>query len=195
LLLVDDHKNLLKVRNKKQPKIKINKLISLYNLPNNSNNDKMKRSILLIAVLFLVTSVAFGQMSDLKETITAKEKEMFEAIKNGDMDTFKSNLSENFISVYETGISDRAQELENIAKLKIRSYEFSDVRVMQPAEGIAIIAYSFNAEGTYAEEEFSGKYHAGSTWVMSDGDWKAVMHTDMEAAPMEGETVGMEENN
>lgn len=154
----------------------------------------MKPSILLIAVLFLVTSVAFSQMTDVKETITAKEKEMFEALKNGDMDTFKSNLAESFISVYATGISDRAQELESMTKLKIRSYEFSDMRVTQPADGVAIIAYSFNADGTYENEEFSGKYYASSTWVMADGDWKAVMHTDIEAVPMEGETVGMEGN-
>lgn len=35
------------------------------------------------------------------------------------------------------------------------------------------------------------KIYPSSTRVMADGDWKAVTQTDVEAAPMEDETVGM----
>lgn len=152
----------------------------------------MKRSMLL-SIILLLSSVCYSQMaSDIQETITAKEKEMYEAIKTGDLQTFEANLSDNFMTVYPTGMNNREQELEDIKNLKMDSYELSDVQVMQPAEGVAIIAYALTASGMWnEEEEFSGQYYASSTWVMTDNEWRAVMHTETQAEQME-ETVGMQ---
>lgn len=154
----------------------------------------MRKSILLMLVMFLVASTGFSQMSNVKEAVTAKEKEMYEAIKSGDMDTFKANLADEFMSVYATGFADRTKELENIKNLKMDSYELSDIQVMQPAESVAIISYSLTASGMWENEKFSGKYYSTSTWVMDNDTWKAVMHTETEATPME-KPMGMEDEN
>lgn len=153
----------------------------------------MKKTVLLAVVLLLVSFVSYGQMTDLAETITAKEKEVYEAIKAGDMETFGTYLADNFMSVDAMGIVDRAKELEKIANLKLDTYELSDIQVVQPAEGMAIITYILNGSGRWEQEQFSGTYYSTSTWMMMDGgEWKAIMHTETKAAPME-EAVGMEE--
>lgn len=153
----------------------------------------MKKSALLTLVLFMIATVAYSQMMDVKETIIEKEKAMYEAIKNGDMDTFKSNLAEDFMSVYESGISNREQELESLKNLTINTYELSDIKVMQPSENLAIIAYTLDASGMWQNEQFSGKSYATSTWMkMDDDSWKGIMHTETKATPMQ-EAVGMDE--
>lgn len=153
----------------------------------------MKKSALLIMVLLLTASAAFSQMMDLKDTIIEKEKTMYEAIKTGDMDTFKANLADEFMSVYESGFANRDQELENIKKLTIDTYELSDIKVMQPSDNIAIIAYSLNSTGMWDNEQFSDRYYSTSTWMkMDDESWKAILHTETKAVPME-EEVGMKE--
>ena len=147
----------------------------------------MRKFTLATLVLCLVTAVGFAQMSDTEKAVISKEKSMYESIKKGDMDTFKANLAENFLSVYSSGFATKGQEVEAISNLTINSYELSDVKVMQPAENVAIIVYKVWSEGSFGEEEFSGSFYASSTWVKQDGTWKALMHTEVEAEKMEEE--------
>lgn len=155
----------------------------------------MKRSLMLVVVLFLIASSAgYSQVADttdISKEITAKEKEVFETVKAGDMETFERYLADDFMSITSSGIADRAQEVENLSGLKLDSYEMSDVKVIEPADGVAMIIYTLNASGYYQNERFSGKYYTTSTWVESDGEWKNIMYTETEAAPTEGPT-GME---
>lgn len=143
----------------------------------------MKKITLLTVALFLATSAVFAQMQeDVKETLTAKEKEMYEALKNDDLDTFEANLSDSYTGIYESGITTRDQEMENLANLKIETYELSDVKLLQPAEGVAILTYTLNGSGTFGEEKFDGKYYCSSTWVMKGDQWKGLLHTETEAS-------------
>lgn len=155
----------------------------------------MRKTIILMMAFFVIASAGYSQMADttdITKAITAKEKEVYETIKAGDMKTFEMYLTDDFIGVSPSGIFDRAKEVENITGLKLDSYELSDVKVIEPADGVAMIAYTLNASGKFQNEKFSGKYYSTSTWVEKDGEWKAIMHTETEAAPEE-EPVGMEE--
>lgn len=132
--------------------------------------------------------------TDIAKAITAKEKEVYETIKAGDMKAFEAYLTNDFVGVSPSGIMDKAKEVENISGLKLDSYELTDVQVIQAAEGVALIFYTVNASGMYQNKKFSGKFYATSTWVEKDGEWKAAMHTETEAAPTQGQ-VGMKEGN
>ena len=145
----------------------------------------MKKSLLTI-VLLVIASAGYSQVedtTDISKEITAKEKEVLETVKAGDMATFERYLADDFMSISSSGIADRAKEVENLSGLKLDSYEMSDVKVIEPADGVAMIIYTLNASGEYQNERFSGKYYTTSTWVESDGEWKNVMYTETEAAP------------
>ncbi len=155
----------------------------------------MKKSLLLSLALLVIASAGYCQMADttdIAKAITDKEKEVYETIKSGDMTAFEMYLADDFVGVSSSGIMDRAKEVEYITDLKMDSYELSDVKVIEPADGVAMIHYTLNASGMYQNEKFSGEYFATSTWVEKDGEWKAIMHTEAEAEPTE-EPVGMEE--
>lgn len=141
----------------------------------------MKKSVLTLLVMLLSVSAGFGQMSDIKETITGKEKGIYEALKKGDMDTIKEAFADEIMTVYDSGIHGRQQELSDMMKMKMSSYELSDIKVMQPADNVAIIAYALHAEGTYMDEDFSGDFYATSTWVKMSGEWRAVAHAETTA--------------
>ena len=154
----------------------------------------MRKSAFLTVVFLLIASVGFSQMTDVEETITAKEKDMYKAIKESNMDVFKENTSDDLLSIYSSGYATKDQEVESLSNLKMDSYELSDIRVIQPADGVAIIAYTLNASGKYKDQAFSGTYYSTSTWVESDGEWKAIMHTETESDEMD-ETVSAEDGN
>lgn len=140
----------------------------------------------------LVTEVGFSQTTTVKETITAKEKEIYQAIKNEDIDIFKSYTSDNLISVYRSGYATKDDEIDHLAEITIHSYQLSDIKVKQPAKDVAIIIYTLDASGIYQDKKFGGKFYAASTWIKSDGTWKTVMHTEIpapvpEAHNMKGE--------
>lgn len=141
----------------------------------------MKKSLLTLLIMFLAVSVGYGQMADVKEAVTKKERQMYEALKAGDMKTFEANLAENFVSVSQSGIVNRAQELKNMQNLTINSYELMNIQVMQPAEGIAVLVYTLKGSGSYMGEKFDGEYYCTSIWKNTNGQWKGLVHTEAKA--------------
>lgn len=120
-------------------------------------------------------------MAEVKEAVMKKEREMYESLKSGDMQTFEANLAENFISVSPSGIVDRAQEVKNMQNLTINSYELMNMQVMQPTDGIAVLVYEMKGSGSYMGERFEGEFYCTSVWQNTNGQWKAVLHTETKA--------------
>ncbi len=153
----------------------------------------MKKYILPVIILCMITSVGFAQSAQLEEEITKKEKAMYEAIQSGDMETFERNLSDEFVSIYSAGMVNKDEEIENINNLTMNSFELSNIRVMSPAENVAIIMYEVASDGEYMGDPFSGTFYSSSTWVKNDGDWKAIMHTETRAEPVGARAEAMDD--
>lgn len=145
----------------------------------------MRKSILSILLICMITSVGFAQTESMEEEITEKEKAIYEAIQAGDMSVFEANLADDFKAIYSDGIIDKEEQIESLDNLTMNSYEFSNINVMSPAENVAVIAYEVNTEGDYMGEPFSGTYYSSSLWAMKDGEWKAIMHTETRSEPAE----------
>ena len=152
----------------------------------------MKKLIILVLVLFVMASVALGQNSGsaayITATITKMEKTMSDALLNGDLKSFESHMADEFLGVYGWGISERSEELESLKNIEMRSYEMSEVKVIQPSENVAIIAYKVTSEGSYMAEDFSGTYYAATTWINEGGTWKAAMHTEAPEEQMQDDS-------
>ena len=144
-----------------------------------------------MVIMLSIATLGYSQMMDANEAIIEKEKQMYESLKTGDMDTFKGNLADTFYSVTEEGIIDKAKEIKNMMKLKMESYELSDFNVMQAADGIVLVHYKSSSSGTYMDEQFDNSYYNTSAWAKMGEQWKAIMHASVKAAPMK-ETMGME---
>lgn len=116
----------------------------------------MRKSILSILLICMITSVGFAQTESMEEEITEKERAMYEAIQEGDISVFEDNLIGDYIAIYSDGILNKEEEIESLGNLTMNSFEFSNISVMSPAENVAVIAYEVISEGDYMGEPFSG---------------------------------------
>ncbi|MGX7925500.1 nuclear transport factor 2 family protein [Tsuneonella sp. HG094] len=60
----------------------------------------------------------------------------------------------------------------------LKSFELSDVQVVQPSDDVAIIAYKVHQKGDMKGQAMDLKCVDSSTWVREDGDWKCALHTE-----------------
>ena len=61
---------------------------------------------------------------------------------------------------------------------KLKSYEFRDVKFVQPADNVAIIAYTVHEELTVGGKPVTLEAADASTWVKQGGEWLCALHTE-----------------
>lgn len=154
----------------------------------------MKKYILSILLVGMITSVGFAQADNMGEEIIKKERAMYEAVQKGDMSVFEDNLLDDFIAIYSHGISNKEEEIANLENVNMTSFELSNINVMSPTENVAIIVYEVNSSGEYMGEPFSGTFFSSSIWTMQDGEWKALMHTETRSEPAEATAEMMDDD-
>jgi hypothetical protein len=118
----------------------------------------------------------------IERTLVAKEKSLWEMVKQGDVKGFKRNFSPDYAGVYEDGIHTLDVEADGISKTKLKAYALSDIKMMLPASDTAILTYKVNSQGEAQGQDFSGDYYCSSVWVNRGGKWIAVAHSEIKAA-------------
>jgi Domain of unknown function (DUF4440) len=118
----------------------------------------------------------------IERALIAKEKALWEAVKRGDIKSFKKDLTADYAGVYEDGIHTVETDAQQISGVKMRSYALSDIKVTLPTADTAIMTYKVNSQGDYQGQDFSGDYICSSVWVNRGGKWVAVMHSEARAA-------------
>ncbi len=161
----------------------------------------MKRHATIAALIILATAtLGFAQGAEnknagsantakpkmskkaIERTLIAKEKALWDMVKQGDAKSFKRNFSPDFAGVYEDGIHTLDFDAEQIGKTKLKSYTLSDVKVMLPTSDTAILTYKVNSQGDFQGQDISGDYYCSSVWINRGGKWLAVMHSEARAA-------------
>jgi hypothetical protein len=111
------------------------------------------------------------------DDIIAREKLVWEAFKAKDADAVKKLVSTDVVAVYPDGIYNFQQRLSSINKIDIKSFSLSDFNVSMPSADIAIISYKAKVEGKNGVSHLN----CGTVWNLTNGEWKAVFHSDMKA--------------
>jgi hypothetical protein len=149
----------------------------------------MKRQFILFYItLIAAASVCFGQAGSptpgklAKETeITDFEKAAWEAFKNKRADAFKKLLSKRYCGVYAEGIKSADAEIADMEKIDLRDYSLSDMKVIFPSIGVAVITYKATQQATFAGQDISGAYNCASVLVTRRGKWLLLFHTEVKA--------------
>ncbi|HEX8847720.1 MAG TPA: nuclear transport factor 2 family protein [Pyrinomonadaceae bacterium] len=114
--------------------------------------------------------------------ITAKEQEIWDKIKAGDMEGFGGMLAEDFVFVGGEGISDKAGTVNGIKEFKPTEATFSDWKVVMLDKDSAVVTYTVNAKGTSGGKPIPPTPIRGSSvWVNRGGKWVGVYHQETEA--------------
>jgi len=148
----------------------------------------MKKYISYSVVAFFAATVVALAAPD-KEAMMAKEKAAWQAFKDKKSDDFKNLLSADFMGVYSDGIQALQKEMDSMKTWDLKSFAFSDMKVVFPDADTATLTYKVKVEGTSNGKDASGTYNAGSVWKKHGGEWHAIFHTNMKEEAPAGPTA------
>jgi hypothetical protein len=114
----------------------------------------------------------------------AKEKAIWDAIKNKDYDSFSNFLAAEQLEILPEGVSDKTQSLAGVKEFEPSELTFSDWKLMPIDKDSFILIYSVTMKGKYKGKEFPAETaRASSAWVNRAGKWEAIYHQETPVRP------------
>jgi RNA polymerase sigma factor (sigma-70 family) len=126
-------------------------------------------------------TLAKQDKGNLKETVLALEKRIWEAHATQDVDTFKNLLADDFVGMDLFGKAyDKAGELDYVSKFRVVEHALKDVRVVLLNGSSAIVTYEirYKVRPTNGQTVETTTRHATSAWAQRDGRWWYVYFED-----------------
>lgn len=115
---------------------------------------------LLLAIVAMATVVAGDENAAAKapgkllETLSAQEKQLYEAWKKRDVDTVQKALPEDYLEINSFfGRMNKTQVLQDLfPHFFVSSYSLEDIRVTQPTPDTALLTYRLTFTGRFKEK-------------------------------------------
>ena len=134
-----------------------------------------------MVALFATVAVSIAATPD-KTAMEAKEKSAWQAFKDKKADDFKKIVDKDIRCVYADRLSNMQNELADMQKWDMKSFEFSDFSMFSDEKDVIVTTYKVKVEGTVDGKDASGNYNAGSVWKLENGQWLAIFHTNVKEA-------------
>jgi hypothetical protein len=113
------------------------------------------------------------------DTITAREKEIWDKIKTKNPEAFSAMLADDFVYVTEDGVYDRAGTTDSIKQMALTDLSFADWKVVTLDKDAAVVTYTVTAKGTSGGQPIPATpMRASSLWANRGGKWVGVFHQD-----------------
>ena len=142
----------------------------------------MKKHISFTIIALLVT-VAGSTAAPTKDMIMEKEKAAWQAFKDKKSDDFKKLVDKDIRCVYADRISHLQNELDDMQKWDMKSFEISDFDSFSDEKDVIVTTYKVKVEGTMDGKDMNGTYNAGTVWKAEKGTWLAIFHTNIKQQP------------
>ena len=111
----------------------------------------------------------------------AKEKAIWDTIKNKDYETFGSMLASDQIEVLDVGVHDKAASISGVRDFEPSEVSFADWKFLPIDKDAVVLVYTANVKGKFKGKEFPPtSARASSAWVNRDGKWLAIYHQECE---------------
>jgi hypothetical protein len=109
----------------------------------------------------------------------AKEKAIWETIKNKDYDTFASSLADDQLEVAADGVHDKAASIANVKQFEPTEIRFADWKFLPIDKDAVVLTYTVTTKGKYKGKELPSESARGSSaWVNRGGKWLAMFHQE-----------------
>lgn len=117
-----------------------------------------------------------------KQTIIDLEKKFWDTMVSKDADAATDMMAKKSIVTGPQGVSaisrgDFSKMMEE-GKWTLDSYKFSDVQVIFPNEGTAVIGYKVKQKGMMDGKPYDMEAADASTWTRFGDEWLCVMHSE-----------------
>lgn len=111
--------------------------------------------------------------------VTAREKQLWDALKNRDHEAFGKMLSDDSIYVSSDVIGDKAATINGVKNFAPTEITLSDWKTLVLDADAVVVTYTVNAKGTSGGQPLPpGALRASTAWVKRGGEWVAVYHQD-----------------
>ncbi|MBA3514616.1 MAG: nuclear transport factor 2 family protein [Pyrinomonadaceae bacterium] len=111
--------------------------------------------------------------------VIAKEKAIWDAIKNKDYETFGNMLAEDQIEVLPEEVRDKAASIAGVKEFEPTEITFSDWKYLPIDKDAVVLAYHVDLKGKSKGKEFPPQsVRASSAWVNRNGKWLAAFHQE-----------------
>src|SRR5262245_9840629 len=134
----------------------------------------MKALILTAAMAVLAIAAASGKDDEwaVKE-IRQALRSLSDAFAKGQSDTIKRLTTDGHVSITPCygGPQTRAEQLNNLADLKVPDYVAGEIGVTLLTRETALVTYPLTQKGTYKGKPVAAKNYVAAVWVNRNGKW------------------------
>jgi hypothetical protein len=110
---------------------------------------------------------------------TAKEKAIWDTIKQKDYAAFEAMLAEDSIEVSSDGAHDKAASVAGVKEFEPSEVNFSDWKFLPIDKNGFLVAYTAAVKGKYKGKDFPlESTRCSSAWMRRNGKWLAVFHQE-----------------
>jgi len=120
----------------------------------------------------------------IANSLISQEKQVYDAIKNKNSDSFGSMLADDFIYIADDGIHNKADTIKGIQSLNVTDTTLADWKVLMLDKDAAVVYYTETMNGTANGQPMpTTPFRASSAWVNRNGKWVAVFHQESAIKP------------
>lgn len=115
----------------------------------------------------------------IAEAVTAKEKQLWDALKNRDHDAFGKMLADDMTYISSDVVGDKAATINGVKNFAPTELNLSDWKTVVLDEDAVVVTYTVDAKGTSGGEPIPpGAMRASTVWMKRGAEWVAVFHQD-----------------
>jgi ketosteroid isomerase-like protein len=120
--------------------------------------------------------------SATENEIIAIERQYWQALQDGDIDTIMQLTADPCIVAGAQGVGSLSHEvfrkMMQSSEWTIDSFELTDIQVLAPRDDLAVVAYKVKEVLTVQGKSVTLDASDASTWVRRDGRWLCLLHTE-----------------
>jgi hypothetical protein len=113
----------------------------------------------------------------------AKEKAIWDTIKNKDYDAFGNMLADSQVEILPDAVYDKAGSIAGVKEFEPTEVTFSDWKYLPIDKDAVVLVYRVDVKGKFRGKEFPPmSARASSAWVNRNGQWLATFHQECEVS-------------
>jgi hypothetical protein len=112
-----------------------------------------------------------------------KEKASWDFARKRDAVSYAALLGEDFVSVSENGVQDKAYNVNDLKNLTIDQLAFDDFKAHVIGNDMVLLSYKVSATGAYTGKPYASSNYVGSLWTKRKEKWLNIFFQETEATP------------
>jgi ketosteroid isomerase-like protein len=121
-------------------------------------------------------------MADSTQTIVDLETRFWKALVNKDTQKAAALIADECLITGPSGAMridpDKYKAMMKDGQWTLDTFEFSDLKVIFPAEDTAVVAYKVHQKGEMKGEPMDLQCADSTAWVKDGREWKCALHTE-----------------